>query len=249
MAARAAAALTPALSVVVLCYRAGESARDCVAGIRAALLAAGIVDHQLVLVGNYFPDRGDTTPQVVRALAAEDPRVLCSAVPKQGMMGWDMRTGLALATGECVAIVDGDGQVLVEDLIRVYRKLREEDLELAMTCRTRRGDGLRRKMLSFGFNGLVHLLFPGIRARDVNAKPKILTRAALERLTLRSDDWFIDAEVMIQARRHGLRVGEVETRFLGLTGRRSFVSIGAVVEFAWNLARYRLREPLRRGRP
>ena len=76
----------------------------------------------------------------------------------------------------------------------------------------------------------------------MNSKPKILTREAYARMDLTSDDWFIDAEIMIQARRLGLKVGEVPTGFLGLTGRRSFISMSAIFEFLANLARYRLRE-------
>jgi glycosyltransferase involved in cell wall biosynthesis len=237
----------PELSVVVLCYRSGGQARSCAARIGQLLAAAGIADYQLVLVGNFEAGSDDTTPDVVRELASGDPRIVCSAVEKQGMMGWDLRSGLALATGDCLAIIDGDGQVLVEDLVRIYRLLREQRLDLAKTYRSRRGDGLRRKLLSLVFNGLFHLLFPGLAVRDINAKPKILTRAAYERLSLQSEDWFIDAEIMIQARRLGFRIGEIETEFLGLTGRRSFVRMSAVVEFLGNLVRYRLRELRRRG--
>jgi glycosyltransferase involved in cell wall biosynthesis len=239
--------MSPDLSAVVLCYRSGGAARSCAARIGQVLLDAGIDDYQLVLVGNYVPGSGDTTPDVVRELAAGDPRIVCSAVEKQGMMGWDMRSGLALATGEHLAVIDGDGQVLVEDLVWIYRLLREQGLDLAKTYRTRRGDGLKRKLFSLVFNGLFHVLFPGLAVRDVNAKPKILTRSAYERLNLRSDDWFIDAEILIQARRLGFRIGEVETEFLGLTGRRSFIRMAAVVEFLRNLVRYRLRELRRRA--
>ena len=238
--------MSPDLSVVVLCYRSGDEARSCAARIGKVLAEAGIDNYQLVLVGNYVEGSGDTTPDVVRELAAGDPRIVCSAVAKQGMMGWDMRSGLDLATGACLAVIDGDGQVLVEDLVRVYRLLREQGLDLAKTYRMRRGDGLKRKLFSLVFNGLFHFLFPGLAVRDVNAKPKILTRAAYERLALRSDDWFIDAEILIQARRLGFRIGEIETEFLGLTGRRSFISMAAVVEFLRNLWRYRLRELRRR---
>lgn len=240
--------MNPELSVVVLCYRSGGAARSFVASIRKALLDAGIDNYQLVLVGNYVAGSSDMTPDVVRELAADDPRIVCSAVAKQGMMGWDLRSGLALATGQYLAVIDGDGQVLVEDLVRVYRLLREEELDLAKTYRRQRGDGLKRKLFSLVFNGLFHVLFPGLPARDINAKPKILTRAAFERMTLQSTDWFIDAEIMIQARGLGLRVGETETEFLGLTGRRSFIKLGAVFEFLHNLLRYRILELRRRGR-
>ncbi len=234
--------MRPELSVVVLCYRSGDAARSFTARAGKALLDAGIDDYQLVLVGNYVPGSSDTTPDVVTELAAGDPRIVCSAVVKQGMMGWDLRTGLALATGEHVAVIDGDGQVLVEDLVRTYRLLREDGLDLAKTYRRHRGDGIKRKVLSLVFNGLFHVLFPGLRVRDVNAKPKILTRAAYEQLSLQSTDWFIDAEIMIQARRLGFRIGETETEFLGLTGRRSFIRMAAVFEFLRNLVRYRIQD-------
>jgi hypothetical protein len=157
-----------------------------------------------------------------------------------------LRSGLALATGQYLAVIDGDGQVLVEDLVRIYRLLREQGLDLAKTYRRRRGDGIKRKLFSLVFNGLFHVLFPGLPVRDINAKPKVLTRAAFERMTLQSTDWFIDAEIMLQARSLGLRVGETETEFLGLTGRRSFIRLSAVFEFLRNLFRYRILELRRR---
>ncbi|HEV7484668.1 MAG TPA: glycosyltransferase [Thermoanaerobaculia bacterium] len=240
--------MAPELSVVILCYRSGVAARSFAARIGKSLLDAGVDDHQLVLVGNYVAGSDDTTPDVVRELAAADPRIVCSAVEKEGMMGWDLRSGLALATGRYLAVIDGDGQVLVEDLVRIYRLLREQRLDLAKTYRKQRGDGVKRKVISLVFNGLFHILFPGVLARDINAKPKILTRAAFERMTLQSSDWFIDAEIMIQARTLGLRVGETETEFLGLTGRRSFITMAAVFEFLRNLLRYRILEFRRTGR-
>ena len=240
--------MAPELSVVILCYRSGSAARSFAARIGKSLLDAGVDDYQLVLVGNYVAGSDDTTPDVVRELAAGDPRIVCSAVVKQGMMGWDLRSGLALATGQYLAFIDGDGQVLVEDLVRIYRLMREQRLDLAKTYRKQRGDGLKRKVISLVFNGLFHVLFPGVLVRDVNAKPKILTRAAYERMTLQSSDWFIDAEIMIQARSLGLRVGETETEFLGLTGRRSFITLSAVFEFLRNLLRYRILEFRRKVR-
>jgi len=240
--------MTPELSVVILCYRSGSAARSFAARIGTSLLDAGVDDYQLVLVGNYVAGSDDTTPDVVRELAAGDPRIVCSAAVKQGMMGWDLRSGLALATGQYLAFIDGDGQVLVEDLVRIYRLMREQGLDLAKTYRKQRGDGVKRKVISLVFNGLFHVLFPGVLVRDINAKPKILTRAAYERMTLQSSDWFIDAEIMIQARSLRLRVGETETEFLGLTGRRSFIKLAAVFEFLRNLLRYRILEFRRRDR-
>jgi glycosyltransferase involved in cell wall biosynthesis len=230
------------LSVVILCYRAEEAARPFVQRTREVLQAAGIEDYELVLVGNYIEGIADETPRIVAELAAEDWRVRHVARPKAGMMGWDMRCGLELTRGRHLAIIDGDGQFPIEDLVRVYRVIRVDDLDIVKTYRLRRGDGWQRRTVSFLYNLLFAFLFPGTFSRDVNSKPKILTRKAYESLDLRSDDWFIDAEMIVQARDRGLRIGEIPTSFHGLSGRRSFVKPAAALEFIKNLLLYRIKE-------
>ena len=233
----------PSLSVVVLCYRSGQRAEAFVSRLQEALEADDI-DYELILVGNYVPGTAETdpTPDVVRSLAEADHRIVCSAIPKRGWMGWDVRCGLELGTGDFLGIIDGDGQVLVSELPQLYALIRRGEHDLVKTYRVERGDGLHRKLLSHVFNGLFHLLFPGVHARDINSKPKLMTRAAYDAMDLRSDDWFIDAEIMLAARRNRLRIGEISSQFLGLSGRRSFVGPAAVFEFLVNLARYRWRE-------
>lgn len=230
------------LSVVILCYRAGKGARDFVLRTRRVLEEAGVALYELVLVGNYIEGVRDETPEVVRELSREYSNIRYCALPKRGMMGWDMRTGLTLARGRYIAVIDGDGQMPAEDIVKVYKKIREENLDLVKTRRMSRGDNLWRKIVSFVYNILFCVLFPGLHVRDINAKPKIFTREAYKKMNLVSDDWFIDAEIMICARRLKLKIGEVPTVFLGLTGRRSFVRPKAIFEFMKNLFVYRIRE-------
>ena len=232
---------SPALSVVVLCYRSGDSAEDFVERLKAELSAADI-DFELVLVGNYVEGTRDPTPEVVTRLSEGDHRIRCSAIPKQGWLGWDVRCGLDLTTGDVVGFIDGDGQVPVSEISRLYRLIASGRFDLVKTYRVTRGDGTTRRILSTIFNVMFHVLFPGSTARDINSKPKLMTRSTYEAMTLSSDDWFIDAEIMLYARRLGLRIGELASDFRGLSGRRSFVGPRAVIEFLHNLARYRWRE-------
>ncbi|MEM6335821.1 MAG: glycosyltransferase family 2 protein [Bacteroidota bacterium] len=228
----------PAISIVILCYRAGEDAVAFVEETYAGFKQAG-VDFELVLVGNYHEgDESDATPAVVQRLAEQYPRCVAVALPKQGMMGWDARTGLAAATGDVLGFVDGDNQFPAESILAVYQKLVEEDLDLCKTVRITRHDGVYRRLLSSGYNLVFQVLFPGGRFRDVNSKPKFVRRGAYERMRLSSDDWFIDAEMMIEARRLGLKVGEVPVVFRANT-RPSFVKPAAVWEFVGNLLRAR----------
>lgn len=238
--------IQPNLSVVILCYRAGESTRSFVKRMIVALTNEGINDYELVLVGNYHEGSDDTTPVVVQSLAAENTHIIAVAMPKLGMMGWDMRSGLNRANGKYVAVIDGDGQMPAEDVAKVYKKITSDNLDLVKTIRIVRGDGAWRKFISHVYNIFFKLLFPGLNATDINAKPKILRREGLLQMKLTSNDWFIDAEIMIQARRLKLHIGEVPTNFLGLTGRKSFVKPRAILEFISNLLRYRVKEWLNR---
>ena len=81
----------------------------------------------------------------------------------------------------------------------------------------------------------------GVRVWDVNGKPKGLTRAAYEALELESDDWFIDAEILLSARRRGLAVAELPVVFHRNEERESFVRPTAILEFLRNMARHRFR--------
>ncbi len=231
----------PDLSVVVLCYRAEDSARDFV-GAMAAGLEARDIDFELVLVANFWPGSGDRTPGIVADMARNSPRLKVVALPKEGDMGWDIRTGFAAASGHHVAVVDGDSQVPCQAVIDVYEKLVADGLDLCKTTRTTRGDGLQRRAVSTVYNVIFHVLFPGIHGHDANSKPKAFTRKALERLKLRSDDWFIDAEIMIQARRLGFRIAEVPTAFLKNPSRGTFVTFRANIVFLVQLLVARLRE-------
>lgn len=233
----------PDLSVVILCYQAGPAVRDFVNNAEAVFASSGISDYELVLVGNYQKGSVDDTPHIVRALAKSNPRIRFRAELKLGMMGWDMRAGLAQATGRYIAVIDGDGQMPVEDVVRVYSKIRSGGYDLVTTYRVVRGDSVWRKYISWNYNLIIRFLFPGLGSTDANSKPKILRRDKYEMLDLRQDDWFVDAEIMIQARRLGFKTHEIPTVFRGLVGKRkSFVRIPAIWEFIKNLIVFRLRE-------
>jgi len=233
---------------MVLAYRSAETVPAFVDSL-ISCLEANEPDWEIVLVGNYFEDTGDKTPLVVTALAKENPRIHAVTRVKEGMMGWDMKSGLNATSGKIIAVIDGDGQMPAEDVIRVYQKLKEGDLDLAKTYRVQRADGAYRRFISTVYNFIFQLLFPGLNSRDINSKPKVMTRSAYEKMDLQSDGWFIDAEIMIQARRMKLKIGEVKTVFHSIDSRPSFVKPLSVLEFLANLVWYRILEFLPKKQP
>ncbi len=233
--------MEPNISVVLLCYRSGEQVRDFVERVKDSLESFDN-NWEIILVGNYFPNTNDSTPDVVREIAAKHPQIQSVVREKEGMMGWDMRSGLYAAKGKYIAVIDGDGQMPLEDVVRVYKKMIEGNYDMVKTYRTKRDDGVYRKLLSYFYNVIFRVLFPGSNFRDVNAKPKIIKREYLNKMNLKSDGWFVDAEIMIIALRLKMKILELPTTFNEILTRPSFVKPWAVFEFLVNLISYRFQE-------
>ena len=232
---------TPEISVVVLAYRSATTITSFVDSLVESLEKEQLL-WEIILVGNYFEGVGDNTPVVVRGISARDPRIKAVAEIKKGMMGWDMKSGLQAATGRTLAVIDGDGQMPSSDVIRVYQLMKKNGLDFAKTYRAKRNDGSYRRLISVVYNILFKFLFPGINAWDMNSKPKIMTREFYEKVHLESNGWFIDAEIMIFVRRLRASVGEIETVFLSMDSRPSFVKPLSILEFLGNLFWYRFKE-------
>lgn len=231
----------PSVSVVVLCYKTGESAKAFTQQIVEAL-ESFTQDWEIVLVGNFHKGEPDSTPEIVQNLASQNPRIKAVVLEKQGMMGWDARKGFEAASGDILVLIDGDSQMPANDVLMVLRLFQETQCDLAMTYRSNRHDGLARVINSRIYNLLFRMLFPGYYVRDVNSKPKALRRELYNKLELTSDDWFLDAEIVIKARRNSARLAQIPTVFLRNESRKSFVKADAIIEFIWNLLRARIKE-------
>ena len=87
--------IPPEISVVILCYRAEKLASQFV-GEMEKILKSEELDYELVLVANYHKGSlsSDNTPAIVRNLANNNPKITAVIKEKEGMMGWDMRSGL-----------------------------------------------------------------------------------------------------------------------------------------------------------
>jgi dolichol-phosphate mannosyltransferase len=235
----------PDYSVVILCYQAGEYTISFTSDVVDNLNTLNI-DYEIILVANYWENTDDITPNIAKELRSKNPRIKVVALPKEGMMGWDLISGLKMCTGKVIAIIDGDGQMLPYDLVRCYKELKDKKLDFVKTYREIREDSLSRIIISIGFNIIFRLLFPGLPLRDINSKPKVFTREVYGKLNLTATDWFLDAEMMLGVRRLGLKVGEIPTIFKQINTRESYINFSAVLEFIKNLAKARVNEFLKR---
>jgi len=229
------------LSVVVLCYHSASIIEAFVTQLIREINELQ-VSYNLILVANYHKNSKDITPDVVRSIADKYENIIVLDNIKEGGMGWDMRSGLAVANGNYIAVIDGDGQMPASDIPIVYRIIKFGQYDLVKTYRTKRYDGWIRIILSTYYNILFRILFaPNIPVRDINSKPKIFTKSAYQRMKLLSNDWFTDAEIMIQALDKNMKIAEIGTVFYKKERETNHISFKTIIEFIVNMLKYRFR--------
>lgn len=233
------------ISLVMPCYN--EEA--CIAQTASALCDAFRregVQLDLVLVDNGSTDR---TGEIIDGLIADGLPVRKLRVAKNRGYSDGVLRGLEVCdSAPLVGHLCADGQVSAEDVVLAYRLMEgREDRILAKVRRRFRRDSWRRKIVSIIYNAMMQGVFGWLGAIDLNGTPKIYSRKNLDRMKLRSRDWFLDPEIMIKAKTLRLRVIEIDVEGHARRGGKSNVGVKTMVEFLFNIIRYRFRE-LRRWR-
>jgi len=195
------------------------------------------IDQQfeLILVLNGPQDR---TPAIAQNLASEFREITLVTMRENQGYGGGLLAGLSQARGEYVGYTDGDEQIDSQDVAKIFAAACAGSYDLVKVSRTVRQDGWQRLVVSSLFNLLFRLMFGG-RSTDINGKPKVFRRSAFERLNLTATDWFLDAELMIQAQRLGLSMQEIPAVFKQRQKGASNVRLATLVEFLRNMWEFR----------
>ena len=113
------------LSIIILCYRSEEAIVEF--ADRTRKLAEELTNNfEIILVANFFEDSGDRTGDIVKEIAEKNSRYRVVSKPKKGMMGWDMKEGLDIASGKYLCVIDGDGQFPIESIAHCFREIKTE---------------------------------------------------------------------------------------------------------------------------
>ena len=181
-----------------------ERAVNAATEISEALMTAGtITDYEVVIVDDASTD---ATPRLADAASAANPRVKVVHHAVNRKLGGSMKSGFAASTGDIVLYTDADLPFDMRELHKALRLMHQYEADVVAAYRfDRTGEGYVRVIYSFFYNLLVRVLF-GCRFRDVNFAFKLVRRRVLDRIELKSEGSFIDAELMVSARKMGMEV-------------------------------------------
>ncbi|MEY4176197.1 MAG: hypothetical protein RI900_3362, partial [Actinomycetota bacterium] len=191
------------------------------------LLGRGeILDYELIVVDDASTD---STPQMADAMAAADPRVKVVHHPVNRKLGGSMKTGFAAATGDIVLYSDADLPWDMAEAGRAVRLLRYYDADIVSAYRhDRTGEGSARAIYTWVYNLFIRRLF-GVRMRDINFAFKLCRTRIFEHVELKSEGSFIDAELIIRARKRGYEVIQFGVDYVPRTRGESTLASGSVI--------------------
>ena len=126
-------------------------------------------------------------------------------------LGAALRTGLTKARelgADCAVTFDADGQHDLKAIRSLLNALNETDLVIGV--RRHLGIPLHKRVGNFVLN-LITCLFSGVLT-DSQSGSRAFGKRALEQIRIRSNRYEVSSEIIIQARRKGLRLREVPVK-------------------------------------
>jgi glycosyltransferase involved in cell wall biosynthesis len=180
-------------------------------------------DYEIIIVDDASTDR---TPQIADKLAHNDAHVIVYHHLRNTKLGGALRTGLYRARGEVIFYTDADNPIDMSDILANLPLLDKYDFVTGY--RLNRDETVLRAIYSRAYNFLIRLLF-GLKVRDVNFSFKMVKRKVIETVSLHSHGSFIDAELLLEAKRKGFSIGEVGVRYYPRTRGKSTLAKPSII--------------------
>jgi glycosyltransferase involved in cell wall biosynthesis len=229
------------LSVIVPVY----NERHLVAESLRRVLAAspgweGVSEVEVLVVED---GSTDGTREVLRELAAAEPRFTLIEHPRNQGKGAAVRSGIAAAQGDLIVFHDADLEYDPRDIGRMVKPFLEDGADVVYGSRFSASE--RRRVLYFRHtlgNKLITFLSDlatDLNLTDVETCYKMFRSTLLKSLPLRSNDFRLEIEVTAKIAKRQCRVFEVPISYVGRTYREGkkigwrdgFRALGAIAKY------------------
>lgn len=197
-------------SIIIACFNEEQTIEGCVRTVARHVPGAEI----LVAVGGT-----DRTLEIAGGLATEIPTVVAFRNENDRGKGHAIKESVARAKGRFMAQFDADLQFFAEDLPALLAPVREGRADVVAGSRFLDGrEHAAYKPIFFRDAGNKLLgafvsALAGQRLTDVTAGVKSWTREAIQTINFRDDRYSYEAEILVRAARHKLRICEVPVAY------------------------------------
>jgi glycosyltransferase involved in cell wall biosynthesis len=175
------------------------------------------------------------------AKIARSKGVVVVSHPRNMGLGVALRTGLKAAYergADCAVTFDADGQHDPKAVSALVNALNGADVVIGV--RQNLGIPVHKRFGNFGLN-LITYLFSGVLT-DSQSGSRAFNRRALEAIQIRSDRYEVSSEIIIQARRRGLRLKNAPVKcFYTRYSKARGTSIASGFRIFWRLLMQRVK--------
>jgi len=204
-------------------HRALNAAHEICIELRDASV---IGDYEIVIVNDASTD---ATPRLADEAASKDQHVKVVHHPVNRKLGGSIKSGFAAATGDVVLYTDADLPFDMRELHNAMRLMRQYEADIVSAYRfDRTGEGFVRVIYSMFYNLMVRILFK-VRFRDINFAFKLCRKSVFEHISLESEGSFIDAELIVSAKKLDLEVVQFGVDYFPRTRGVSTLSSPSVI--------------------
>lgn len=180
----------------------------------------------------------DEIASILKSMASLDKRIVVTYHKENKGYGQTIKELYRLASYDWMFSVPGDFQIDPFEITRLIPYTNSADMIIGW--RKHRHDAWIRRMQSNIYNILLSLLF-GLTLRDVNSV-RLMNKKLFTSIVLRSNSAFVDAELVLEAKRKGFRITEVpilHKKREGSTGGGG--KLQTIIPTVFDMLRYRVQ--------
>lgn len=206
------------ISFVLPMYNEWDNIEKAISILRT--LAKGITDdYEIVIVDDASTD---SSGDLVESIANRSDDIKFFRLGKNTKFGGAFAKGFKSAEKEVIMYMDSDMPVSVADMLESLPLIKEYDIVTGCS-KIKKGDTLKRKIISGAYNFLVQVLF-GLNVKDINSGYKLVRRDLVEDLDFISESPFVDVELFIHAKKKKKKVKQFPLVFLSRSGGKSYIA-------------------------
>jgi dolichol-phosphate mannosyltransferase len=204
------------LSLVIPCYNEEKTLEDCVEKVRA--IADDTLELELVIVDDCSKDR---SREIAKAIAAKHAGIVVLWHDKNQGKGAALRTGIARASGDFVAVQDADLEYDPMDLRRLLEPLRKGEADVVLGSRFL-SHGYHRVLYfwhSMGnrFLTLLSNMLTDLNLTDMETCYKVFRREVIQSIPIQENRFGFEPEVVAKIAHQRLRIYEMGISYRGRT--------------------------------
>jgi dolichol-phosphate mannosyltransferase len=204
------------LSIIIPCYNEERTLEGCVDSVLA--IQSEILEVELIVVDDCSTDASLT---VARRLAERVPSMILLHHEENQGKGAALRTGIASATGDFVAIQDADREYDPRDLVRLLVPLRAGEADVVLGSR----------FLSYGYHRVLYYwhslgnrvlttlsnMLTDLNLTDMETCYKVFRREIIQSITIEENRFGFEPEVVAKVAQMRLRIYEMGISYRGRT--------------------------------